>query len=265
MLVFLFVHIHVTIKEAANNTSKFSEPTSVVKSASILPAIASNLDQLAWSPITFASPNLLELAHLYQQAQLLDLTSHDRWWQVLDSLGLGSKFRTDLDLLSRREASSHDTSRGNLAFLVEKGVAQMAINLLPFFRHLVIKCGDLGVVVVMRFTGDDAAESSWSTESTNHHKRYVVSHSPTSGDIVVLQHFPAMQLPSDALVNTTGAGDSLVGALLAALVQSPKAFHSTISLQRTIDIAQHAALLSLQSPLAVSPLLSSLHGELSHQ
>ncbi|KAG1833737.1 indigoidine synthase A-like protein [Suillus variegatus] len=258
--------LKVVVSECSRNgVDVFFEPTSVVKSASILPAIASNLDQLAWSPITFASPNLLELAHLYQQAQLLDLTSHDRWWQVLDSLGLGSKFRTDLDLLSRREASSHDTSRGNLAFLVEKGVAQMAINLLPFFRHLVIKCGDLGVVVVMRFTGDDAAESSWSTESTNHHKRYVVSHSPTSGDIVVLQHFPAMQLPSDALVNTTGAGDSLVGALLAALVQSPKAFHSTISLQRTIDIAQHAALLSLQSPLAVSPLLSSLHGELSHQ
>ncbi|KAG2061790.1 hypothetical protein BDR06DRAFT_945824 [Suillus hirtellus] len=258
--------LKVVVSECSQNgVDVFFEPTSVVKSASILPAIAGNFDQLAWSPITFVSPNLLELAHLYQQAQLLNLTSHDRWWQVLDSLGLGSKFRTDLDLLSRREASSHDTSRGNLAFLVEKGVAQMAINLLPFFRHLVIKCGDLGVVVVMRFTGDDAAESSWSRESTNHHKRYVVSHSPTSGDIVVLQHFPAMQLPSDALVNTTGAGDSLVGALLAALVQSPKAFHSTISLQRTIDIAQHAALLSLQSPLAVSPLLSSLHGELSHQ
>ncbi|KAG2120829.1 Indigoidine synthase A like protein-domain-containing protein [Suillus discolor] len=258
--------LKVVVSECLRNgVDVFFEPTSVIKSASILPAIAGNLDQLAWSPITFASPNLLELAHLYQQAQLLNLTSHDRWWQVLDSLGLGSKFRTDLDLLSRKEASSHDTSRGNLAFLVEKGVAQMAINLLPFFRHLVIKCGDLGVVVVMRFTGDDAADSPWSTESTNHHRRYVVSHSPTSGDTVVLQHFPAMQLPNNALVNTTGAGDSLVGALLAALVQSPKAFHSTISLQRTIDIAQHAALLSLQSPLAVSPLLSSLHGELSHQ
>ncbi|KAG1757629.1 Indigoidine synthase A like protein-domain-containing protein [Suillus lakei] len=250
--------------DAANNTSQFSEPTSVVKSASILPAIASNLDQLAGSPIAFASPNLLELAHVYQQAQLLNLTSHDRWWQVLDGLGLGSKFRMDLDLLSRRDASSHDTSGRSLAFLVENGVAQMAINLLPFFRHLVIKCGDMGVIVVMRLTGDDAAKSSWSTGSTNHHGRYVVSQSSTSGDIVVLQHFPAMQLPSDALVNTTGAGDSLVGALLAALVQSPKAFHSIISLQRTIDIAQRAALLSLQSPLAVSPLLSSLHGQLSH-
>ncbi|KAG2154790.1 Indigoidine synthase A like protein-domain-containing protein [Suillus clintonianus] len=247
-----------------NGINVFFEPTSVVKSASILPAIASNLDQLAWSPIAFASPNLLELTHVYQQAQLLDLTSHDRWWQVLDGLGLGSKFRMDLDLLSRREASNHDTSRGNLAFLVEKGVAQMAINLLPFFRQLVIKCGDLGVIVVMHLAGDDAAESSWSTESTNHHGRYVVSRSSTSGDIVVLQHFPAMQLPSNALVNTTGAGDSLVGALLAALVQSPKAFHSKMSLQRTIDIAQHAALLSLQSPLAVSPLLSSLHGQLFH-
>ncbi|KAG2044902.1 Indigoidine synthase A like protein-domain-containing protein [Suillus americanus] len=250
--------------DAADNISKYSEPTSVVKSASILPAIAGNLDQLALAPIAFASPNLLELAHVYQQAQLMDLTSHDRWWQVLDGLGLGSKFRTDLHLLSRRDASNHDTSRGNLAFLVEKGVAQMAINILPFFRHLVIKCGNLGVIVVMRFTGDDAAESSWSTESTNHHRRCIVSHSSTSGDIVVLQHFPAMQLPSNASINTTGAGDSLVGALLAALVQSPKVFHSAINLQRTIDIAQHAALLSLQSPLAVSPLLSSLHGQLSH-
>lgn len=257
--------LKVVVSECLRNgVDVFFESTSVVNSASILPAIAGNLDQLAWSPIAFASPNLLELAHVYQQAQFLDLTSHDRWWQVLDGLGLGSKFRTDLDLLSRRDASNHDTSRGNLAFIVEKGVAQMAINLLPFFRHLVIKCGDLGVIVVMRFTGDDAAESSWSTESTNHHRRYVVSHSSTSGDIVVLQHFPAMQLPNDALVNTTGAGDSLVGALLATLVQSPKAFHSAISLQHTIDIAQHAALLSLQSPLAVSPLLSSLHGQLSH-
>jgi pseudouridine-5'-phosphate glycosidase/pseudouridine kinase len=252
--VFLFVHIHDIIEGATDNTSKFSEPTSVVKSASILPAVADNFNQLACAPIAFASPNLLELAHLYQQAQLLDLTSHDRWWQVLDGLGLGSKFRTDLDLLSRKNASNYDTSRGNLAFLVEKGVAQMAINLLPFFRHLIIKCGDLGVIVVMRLTGDHAAESSWSTESTNHHRRFVVSHSSTSGDIVILQHFPAMQPQSDGLVNTTGAGDSLVGALLAALVQSPKAFHSATSLQRTIDIAQHAALLSLQSPLAVSPL-----------
>lgn len=257
--------LKVVVSECLRNgVDVFFEPTSVVKSASILPAIADNLDQLAWAPIAFVSPNLLELAHVYQQAQLLDLTSHDQWWQVLDGLGLGSKFRTDLDLLSRRYASNHDTSRGNLAFLVEKGVAQMAINLLPFFRHLVIKCGDLGVIVVMRFTGDDAAESSWSTESTNHHRRCVVSHSSTSGDIVVLQHFPAMRLSSDALVNTTGAGDSLVGALLAVLVQSPKAFHSPINLQRAIDIAQHAALLSLQSPLAVSPLLSSLHEQFSH-
>ncbi|KAG1769169.1 Indigoidine synthase A like protein-domain-containing protein [Suillus occidentalis] len=257
--------LKVVVSECLRNgVNVFFEPTSVVKSASILPAIAGNLDKLECPPIAFASPNLLELAHVYQQAQILNLTSHDRWWQVLDGLALGSKFRTDLDLLSRRDASNHDTSRGNLAFLVDKGIAQMAINLLPFFRHLVIKCGEMGVIVVMRFTGDDAAESSWSTESTNHHRRYVVSHSSTSGDIVVLQHFPAMQLPSDALVNTTGAGDSLVGALLAALVQSPKAFHSAISLERAIDIAQHAALLSLQSPLAVSPLLSSLHGQHSH-
>ncbi|KAG1749941.1 indigoidine synthase A-like protein [Suillus paluster] len=253
------------VVELADNSSNFSEPTSVVKSASILPAIASNLDHPTWSPIAFASPNLLELAHVYQQAQLLDLTSHVQWWQVLDGLGLGSKFRMDLDLLSRRDASDHDTSRGNLAFLVEKGVAQMAINLLPFFQHLVIKCGDLGVIVVMRLTADDAAESSWSAESTNHHGRYVVSHSSTSGDIVILQHFPAIQLPSDALVNTTGAGDSLVGALLATLVQSPKAFHATISLRRTMDIAQRAALLSLQSSSAVSPLLSSLHEQRSQR
>jgi pseudouridine-5'-phosphate glycosidase/pseudouridine kinase len=200
---------------------------------------------------------------LYQQAQLLDLTSHDRWWRIIDSLGLGSKFRTDLELLSRRDASDHNPSRGNLAFLVEKGVAQMAINLLPFFRHLVIKCGDLGVIVVMRLTGDEAAQSSWSTESTNCHARYVVSHSSISGDIVVLQHFPALQLPGDASLNTTGAGDSLVGALLAALVQSPKAFHAVGSLQHTIDTAQQAALSSLQSPCAVSPLLSSLHEQLT--
>ncbi|CAA7258699.1 unnamed protein product [Cyclocybe aegerita] len=197
------------------------EPTSTIKSTSILPAIAANLQKdPSRPPVDFCTPNLLELSRLFEAAssEPFSLMDHPVWWSVIDGLGLSSAFNNDIEQLARRQASD-EKSGGSLAFLVQDGVIQQAVQLLPFFRHLVIKCGDLGVLVVMRIAPEDASSSEWAQERSNPLQRHVVV-ATKSGEIIVVQHFPSHHL--DVITNVTGAGDSFVGTLLAALAKDLK-------------------------------------------
>jgi pseudouridine-5'-phosphate glycosidase/pseudouridine kinase len=240
-------------------TRTYSEPTSAIKSTSILPAIVTALEQETskHAPIAYCTPNLLELKQLFETAQsdAFGLTNHPSWWHAIESLNLGSAFRMDLEQLARRPLSDHDETKGNLSFLIEDGVVQKAIQLLPFFQHLIIKCGDRGVLVVMSISPDDASQSDWSKKRSNPSQRCIVAYG-NSKETVVLQHIPS--LPVDSLVNVTGAGDSFVGALLAILAHQPNVLYHPESLHEAILTSQKAAVLTLQSHSAVSPLLSSI-------
>lgn len=240
LLILLSFLVSTQYLPSSNSNHYLSEPTSVTKCTRILPAVATALElSLEASPITFASPNLLELSQLYQSASTepLELTSHQAWWKTIDVMGLGTEFRLGLEHLARREACDTDSNKGKLSFLVEKGFAQMAINLLPFFQHLIIKCGTLGIVTVFRLSGEEASTSLWAGERTNVKARQVVGHG-RSGNIVVLKHFPALSLDKGQIVNVTGAGDSLVGSILASLIQTPGAFSNPTTLNYIIHKAQ---------------------------
>lgn len=242
-----------------------SEPTSVPKSSSILHAarnlLASGSLVSTSSPITYASPNILELKQMYQEAaaEPVPLTGSTVWWDVINRFNLGSAWRMDLQQLVKLPACPQ-TDKGSLAFLVDEGVAQMAVNLLPFFQNLVIKCGNRGVVVVMRISGKDVVESSWSAERSNPHQRYIVARGLDDNEMVVLRHFPALIVGKEEIVNVTGAGDSLVGTICAGITMDRKCFQSAPKLDALIHLAQEAAVLSLHSVRAVSPLLGRVAG-----
>jgi pseudouridine-5'-phosphate glycosidase/pseudouridine kinase len=228
-----------------------SEPTSVIKSVSILPAISSALgSNFHGSPVKFASPNLLELAELYNSARTCEITSHDYWWRTIDSFSIGTEFRLSLEQLSRQDAGSNGNT---LSFLVDRGVAQMAINLLPFIQHLVIKCGDLGVLLAMRFPANNP--TAWAGEKSDARRRQIIAHG--KGEVVVIKHYPAHMIDPQCAVSVTGAGDSLVGALLAALLHNLSSFNDPESLDGVIELGQTAAIETLRSPFAVSPSLST--------
>jgi pseudouridine-5'-phosphate glycosidase/pseudouridine kinase len=229
----------------------------VAKATRVLPAIASSLGiHAGQSPIAFASPNLLELSTLYHatQAEPLSLADHPHWWAVTDTFGLGAEWRMAVDALARRPAQAGGTNANTLDSLVRDGVARMAVGLLPFFQRLVIKCGERGVLVALRIVGE--ARSAWAGLRSGANERVAVSHGGT--DIVVLRHFPAISVDQEQVLSSTGAGDSLVGSLLADLVQNLAVLDDPHSLELAIDRAQKAAVMTLQSRLAVSPVLSEL-------
>ncbi|KDQ63525.1 hypothetical protein JAAARDRAFT_29544 [Jaapia argillacea MUCL 33604] len=241
-----------------HNISTFFEPTSITKSTSILPAISSCLSLPSHSaPITYASPNLLELTHLFHTAQSepFELTSHDTWWRTIDSFALSSEFRRDLEHLSKRKVNDNAHCVETLGFLIEDGVAQMAVNLLPFFQNLVVKLGPRGVLVVLRVSGEDVKKSGWAGERSNPRGRYIVARGQDDLEMVVIRHFPALSVSPDEIVSVTGAGDTLVGSLLASLVLDPTAFHHPKRLDDVIERAQQAAVMTLKSNLAVSPFI----------
>ncbi|VDB99643.1 unnamed protein product [Peniophora sp. CBMAI 1063] len=232
----------------------FYEPTSVIKSIAIQPAMAQWTDS-SRSAITYASPNLLELSHLYT-ALVMDADgapSEKMRWNVLDRFALSAEYRTSVEHLARQNVSDHDSSKGTLSFLLTDGVAQMAINLLPFFQHLITKCGDRGVLLAMRVPEDYRPE--WLLERSNAQQRLVVARG--DAEIVVLKHIPALPLDASDIVNVTGAGDTLVGSLLASLAVTPGALSHPRLLDTNIMNAQKAAILTLKSHLAVSPHLSA--------
>jgi pseudouridine-5'-phosphate glycosidase/pseudouridine kinase len=190
------------------------------------------------------------------RAEPLNLTSHDVWWKVIDDFAISHQFRMELEQLARRNVSDEDSSKGTLSFLVNDGIAQMAVNLLPFFQNLVIKCGERGLIVAMRVSEHDAT-SEWAREHSNLYTRRVIAHGKSARETVVLQHIPGLSLQSESIVNVTGAGDTLVGSILAALLRNPNALSKPCSLDNVMRIGQRAAVLTLQSNHAVSPLLSS--------
>jgi len=116
----------------------------------------------------------------------------------------------------------------------------------------VVKCGSQGSLVAMRINERDALASPWAHKRSDPSQRCVIARGH-SGGLLVLQHFPPHDI--ETVVNVTGAGDSFVGALLASLVRNPKTFQDPRTLDGAISAAQHAAILSLQSEFAVSPLL----------
>lgn len=207
--------------------------------------------------IALASPNKLELSQLYHSVRALSEESPNfetHVWETLDTFLLSDKWRMDVDLLARRPVSDIPGEKRTLAFLAEEGVARMAINLLPLFQRLVIKLGDQGVLLAMRLSGDEARQSGWTNLRTNSLQRLAIS--VTQDEIIVLKHFPGLQLGN--VVNSTGAGDSLMGALLAQALHDRDLWTDPRKVERAIDMAQMAACETLQSKFSVSPALSQL-------
>jgi pseudouridine-5'-phosphate glycosidase/pseudouridine kinase len=88
--------------------------------------------------------------------------------------------------------------------MAEQGVIQKAVGLLPFVEDLWIKCGSRGVVRV-HITSAGSGEGD-------------LRHPLPDGRVLRVKHFPPLEIREEEVVSTTGAGDTLVGGLVAGLL-----------------------------------------------
>ena len=118
------------------------EPVSVAKAARLFekPTSARVVPNHA---VSLAAPNHLELTALYDAARNAMMFESEQWWSTIDSFGLsGAASRDRLVSVAGRE-------------LVEQGVPQQCIQLLPFVPNLVTKLGRKGCLLASLLRGDD--------------------------------------------------------------------------------------------------------------
>lgn len=208
------------------------EPTSVAKSTRLLERFIATRDL---PRLTYATPNIHELRALVQSTHFAHIRESEAYWESLNNLRLFQSFRDALD-------------RHLPKAVTEGGLAQMGVMLLPLCKHVLVKCGKEGVLAVSRISKAEFAE--WDDAKTEKGR---VVHLPSDGEGVVVQHFKASVV--ERVVNTTGAGDSFVGALIAALA-------SRKSVMESVKLGNEAAMLTLGSGDSVSARLNYLSDDL---
>jgi pseudouridine-5'-phosphate glycosidase/pseudouridine kinase len=137
------------------------------------------------------------------------------------------------------------------AELVDQGIPQQSIQLLPFIPCIVTKLGGQGVLVNQLLRPGDARLTSPDSAP------YILSRaSPTDELIggVYMRLFPSAAVLADGeIVSVNGAGDTLLGAVVAGLAKG-----AVKSVEEVIPLAQEASLRTLKSPGGVSRDLVTL-------
>ena len=136
--------------------------------------------------------------------------------------------------------------------LVDHGVPQQAIKLLPFFPTILTKLGPQGVLLVKLLAGT-APELRDANE-----RAYVLARNMSAGadvgGVYVRLFAPERVLAPEEVVSVNGVGDTFCGALAVGLARGKR-------VQEVIGFAQRAAGLSLGSRESVSAELGGLMGE----
>nr|POE93299.1 pseudouridine-metabolizing bifunctional protein [Quercus suber] len=221
------------------------EPVSTTKSTTLFKLPTSHtIGAYPKASIDLATPNIHELSAMYNAARDLYFFDRQDWWAVIDALGIPSSgARTQLAM-----ATSND--------LVDQGIPQQCIQLLPFLPCIATKLGAQGVLLTQLLPAGDKRLTDIECVP------YILSRctNGTEDDLgvggVYMRLFPAVEkLRDDEIVSVNGVGDTFVGTLLAGLSKQGL----SLRMEELIEIAQHAAVLTLKSEESVAPDLETLH------
>lgn len=219
------------------------EPVSVMKSRRIFSAKHPNLTTIPNNSISLATPNALELASMHEAATNAGLFEQGHWWNTIDSIGLPSSGSRD-KLVSMTSGA-----------LVDQGVPQQSIRLLPFIPTILTTLGQQGVLMTQMLRPGDSRLTSPTSAP------YILSRSTDGSDSVggvYMRLFPPVErVQNHHIVSVNGVGDTFLGVIIAGLVkEKPKA------LEELVDVAQKGSVMTLKSKEAVSPKISTLYSAL---
>jgi pseudouridine-5'-phosphate glycosidase/pseudouridine kinase len=219
------------------------EPVSTAKSQALFkksPEIEAAVGEFACVPnnsVSLAAPNEFELAAMYNAARENGLFDSSGWWRTIDAMGMSSSGSRDR-LVSMTSAA-----------LVDAGIPQQSIQLLPFLPCIVTKLGARGALLTQLLKpGDDRLTDP-------EYSPYILSRASTDellGGLYMRLFPPAAELADDIIVSVNGAGDTLLGAVISGLASGRD------RVEDVIPLAQEASLLTLKSSGGVSTELAQL-------
>ncbi|EFE43769.1 hypothetical protein TRV_01446 [Trichophyton verrucosum HKI 0517] len=192
--------------------------------------------------IDLAAPNRYELAAMHAAARDTGHFDSPEWWRIIDALQLpssGSRAR----LISLTNAE-----------IVNEGIPQQTIQLLPLIPCILTKLGPQGVLLTQNlWPGDERL-------TMKEYAPYIlgrgqIDDSPVGG--VYMRLFPPEEALSDGdIVSVNGAGDTLLGVVMAALGRGGR--DRDVRVEDVIPIAQKASVMTMKSKHSVSPEISQL-------
>ncbi|PYH28758.1 pseudouridine-5'-phosphate glycosidase/carbohydrate kinase family protein [Aspergillus neoniger CBS 115656] len=217
------------------------EPVSTAKSRCLFRSAIKPPDCVPNNTVSLAAPNQFELAAMYQAARENGHLDSEEWWRIIDAMGMtGSGSRERLVAMTS-------------ATLVDQGIPQQSIQLLPFIPCVLTKLGREGVLLTQLLRPGDARLTS--PESAP----YILSRALTSDGLiggVYLRLFPAAaELDEKDIVSVNGAGDTLLGAVVTGLARGG-------AVEEVIPRAQEASVMTLQQEGGVSKEISRLAGSI---
>lgn len=217
------------------------EPVSAAKAMRIFTRTEDSEETLREFPehvVDITTPNTVELAAMNTAAREVGLFERSDWWHIIDSMGLsptGSRLRL--------VAATSDK-------LVDQGIPQQSIQLLPFIPCILTKMGAQGVLMTQLLRPGDRRLTSPASAP------YILSRSYGGHDAVggvYMRLFPPVEVVrSEEIVSVNGVGDTFLGVLIAGLASG----HA--DMEKLVEIAQRGSVMTLKSKEAVSPNLAQL-------
>ena len=220
------------------------EPVSMAKSTRLLHLPKpSQLHVFPTPSIHLTTPNAHELAAMHTAARESGAFDRADWWEVVDAFGIPhSGARVQLAL-----ATSSD--------LVDQGIPQQSLQLLPFMPSICTKLGSRGVLLTQLIPANDERLVS------GEYAPYILSRCANGSEDtlgvggVYMRLFPAVEeVKFEEIVSVNGVGDTFAGTLVTGLATRGPAAR----VEDMVDIAQRAAVLTLKSGASVSPGLGTL-------
>lgn len=218
------------------------EPVSVLKSKRLFASSLRSGSSLGVTPchnVNLATPNSLELASMHVAAREAQFFDREDWWRTIDAMDLSSQGSRD-KLVAITNGS-----------LVDEGVPQQSIQLLPFIPSIVTKLGKKGVLLTQLLRPNDARLTSSAFAA------YILSRAHVDNQSfggVYMRLFSSVEHVSDCQIQSVnGVGDTFLGVLIAGLLT-----RGPTEIESLIDIAQRGSVMTLKSLEAVSPEISKL-------
>ncbi|KAL4927396.1 pseudouridine-5'-phosphate glycosidase/carbohydrate kinase family protein [Aspergillus undulatus] len=219
------------------------EPVSTTKSQALFkmsPGTEAAIGESACIPnnsVSLAAPNEFELAAMYTAARENGLFDSTSWWHVIDAMGMSSSGSRDRFVALTSAA------------LVDAGVPQQSIQLLPYLPCIITKLGAQGALLTQLLKPGDHRLTD------PEYSPFILSRSTSTdwpvGGVYMRLFPPAAKLADEAIVSVNGAGDTLLGAVISGLASGRR-------VEDVIPLAQEASLLTLKSSGGVSPELAQL-------